>query len=303
MRQRPGYIRLYETGELSARIAQLNAGLEDCVLCPRRCHVNRLKGSKGTCKVRSKPFVSASFPHFGEEPPLVGVCGSGTIFMSYCNLKCIYCQNHEISQGGDGREIEVEELADMMLKLQRQGCHNINFVSPTHQVPSIVEALPRAIEAGLEVPLVYNSGGYEEASTIKLLEGIFDIYMPDLKYSSEKSALELSHAHDYIRSARAALKEMHRQVGDLVTDERGIARKGLIIRHLVLPSGLAGTKGVMTFVASEISKNTYVNLMDQYRPCFRASEHPLISRRITAEEFEKAIEEARLAGITRIAGA
>lgn len=298
----PSYIKLYETGELSKRIDALNKILEDCHLCPRNCRVNRFQGEKGVCRVGSLPMVSSFHPHFGEERPLVGYYGSGTIFLTYCNLKCLFCQNYDISHLGEGREVSLKELGDMMISLMRQGCHNINFVTPTHQAAQIVSALSYAIEKGLEIPLVYNCGGYESLETIKLLDGIFDIYMPDFKYGDNNAAKKLSAVSDYVETAKQAIKEMHRQVGDLVIDKRGIAQQGLLIRHLVLPDGLAGTREVMRFIAKEISKNTYVNIMDQYRPCYQAFEHPPMDRRITGEEFEEAVRIAREEGLERLDG-
>ena len=298
----PSYIKLYETGELHKRIELLNKILEDCCLCPRNCRVNRFKGEKGVCRVGALPMVSSFHAHFGEERPLVGYYGSGTIFLTYCNLKCLFCQNYDISHLGEGREISREELGSMMISLMRQGCHNINFVTPTHQAAQIVSSLPSAIEKGLEIPLVYNCGGYESVETIKLLDGIFDIYMPDFKYGNNESAKKLSAAPDYVEIAKEAIKEMHRQVGDLKIDKRGIAQRGLLIRHLVLPDGLAGTKEVMRFIATEISKNTYINIMDQYRPCYKAFEHPPMNRRITNEEFEEAVRIAREDGLERLDG-
>jgi len=298
----PSYIKLYETGELQKRIDALNMILEDCHLCPRNCRVNRFKGEKGVCKVGSLPMVSSFHAHFGEEKPLVGYYGSGTIFLTYCNLKCLFCQNYDISHLGEGREVSLKELGDMMISLMRQGCHNINFVTPTHQTAQIVSALPYAIERGLGIPLVYNCGGYEFLETIKLLDGIFDIYMPDFKYGSNESAKKLSAAPDYVEITKVAIKEMHKQVGDLKMDKRGIAERGLLIRHLVLPEGLAGTWEVMKFIATEISKNTYINIMDQYRPCYKAFEHPPMNRRITGEEFEEAVRIAREEGLGRLDG-
>ena len=276
--------------------------LEDCHVCPRNCGVNRLEGEKGVCRVGGLPMVSSFHAHFGEERPLVGYYGSGTIFLTYCNLKCLFCQNYDISHLGEGDEFSVEELGSMMVSLMRQGCHNINFVTPTHQVPQIVSALPYAIDKGLEIPLVYNCGGYESVETIRLLDGIFDIYMPDFKYGSNEAAKKLSAAPDYVETAKESIKEMHRQAGDLVMDKRGIAQKGLLIRHLILPGGLAGTREVMRFIAGEISKNTYVNIMDQYRPCYNAFQHPPMDRRITSEEFEEAIKIAREEGLGRLDG-
>lgn len=299
---RPGYIRLYETGELFERIKGLRALLSPCRLCPLRCGASRLDGETGVCHTGALPRVSAAIAHFGEEPPLSGRFGSGTIFLSYCNLKCVFCQNHEISRSGDGREVTPEGLASMMLRLQREGCHNINFVTPTHQPPQIAESLPLAIENGLDVPLVYNSGGYDSVETLRLLEGIFDIYMPDIKYGSDLSGLELSGIHGYFSNAREAVREMHRQVGDLETGPDNIARRGLIVRHLVLPDGLAGSDEVMRFLAEDISTGTYVNIMGQYRPVYRAFEDPRLSRRTTDTELEEAVETARQKGLNRIEG-
>lgn len=298
----PGYIRLYETGELFRRIEALNSLMKRCTLCPRNCRVDRSNGETGVCKAGPLPMVSAAHPHFGEEKPLVGRSGSGTVFFTCCNLKCVFCQNHDISQGADGAEVSTDELASIMAGLQKQGCCNINFVTPTHQIAGIVEALPGAVELGLELPLVYNCGGYESVEVIRLLEGIFDIYMPDLKYGSNIMAIKYSSAPKYVENSRAAVLEMHRQVGDLVIDKNGAASKGLLIRHLVMPGDIAGTKSAMRFIANELSKNTYVNIMDQYMPCYRAMEYPELSRRVTADEFQEALNIAREAGLTRIDG-
>lgn len=306
MRTRPGYIRLYESGELFGRIAALNSISKACALCPRRCAVDRTNGVKGVCGAGALPAVSAALPHFGEEPPLTGFRGSGTIFLTHCNLLCVFCQNSEIShptKTGEPREVSIDELSSMMVSLQRQGCHNINFVSPTHQVPQIVEALPKAIENGLDIPLVYNTGGYDDIELIRSLDGIFDIYMPDMKYADDSAGLKLSGVPDYVETNRSAVKEMHRQVGDLVTDEGGIAVKGLIVRHLVLPEDLAGSNETMRFIADELSPMTYVNIMDQYRPCFRAFEEKQVSRRITGDEYRGALDAARRAGLKRTEGA
>ena len=298
----PCYIRLHKSSELAERIEAAREILADCTLCPWHCHVNRHEGEKGICRVGDLPMVSSYGPHFGEERPLVGSQGSGTIFLSLCNLKCIFCQNYDISHLGEGREVSVEELGEMMLSLWRQGCHNINFVTPTHQVAQILSALPYAVEQGLDIPLVYNCGGYEEPATLRLLDGIFDIYMPDFKYGDSDTALRLSGAPRYVETAMEALKEMHRQVGDLVTDRRGVAVRGLLVRHLVLPGGLAGTRRVMEFIAREISPGTYVNVMDQYHPCFKASGYPPLNRRITDAEFAEAVAIAREEGIRRLDG-
>jgi len=295
--QRPGYVSLYESGELFQRISALNNVLKECTLCPRKCGVNRLKGERGACRAGALPVISAAHPHFGEEAPLSGQNGSGTVFLTHCNLGCVFCQNHDISHGGEGDEISIDDLSQVMVRLQRQGCHNINFVSPTHQAAQIVESLPRAIENGLDIPLVYNCGGYEDVSTLKLLEGIFDIYMPDIKYSDDSVAFKLSGVKGYFGTAKRVVLEMQRQVGDLVTDSRGVAVRGLIIRHLVLPSGLAGTKDVLKFIAKEVSLKAFVNVMDQYRPCFRAPELKDLSRRITEDEFEEALNMALSEGL------
>lgn len=295
----PSYIKLNNSGELHERIKKLSAILEECRLCPRNCKKNRLKGEKGTCKAGAELMVSSVFPHFGEEPPLVGYYGSGTIFLTNCNLRCIFCQNYDISHLGSGREISTEELADSMLSLQRLGCHNINFVTPTHYTPQIIASLPRAAEMGLVLPLVWNCSGYESIEVVKLLDGIVDIYMPDYKYSNPAPARRYSKAPDYPDIVKGVLKEMHRQVGILKMDNRGIAYRGLLIRHLVMPEGLSGTRDAMEFIAHELSPDTYVNIMDQYRPCYRAFDYPEISRRITREEYEEAVRLAREAGLYR----
>lgn len=238
--------------------------------------------------------------HFGEEAPLVGRCGSGTIFISYCSLLCSFCQNFEISHLGEGREVDPATMAAMMLALMRRGCHNVNFVTPTHVVPQILEGLILSVEQGLNIPLVYNSGGYDRVDTLKLLDGIFDIYMPDFKFWEERWAEKFCHAPDYREHAVAAIKEMHRQVGDLVMDESGVAVRGLLVRHLVMPHGVASTEEIMKFLVNEISVNTYVNVMDQYRPCGGAAADPMINRRITGEEFTMAVNQAKQAGLKRL---
>jgi putative pyruvate formate lyase activating enzyme len=274
--------------------------LKSCRLCPRQCKVNRLEGETGFCQTGRQAVVSSAAPHFGEEAPLVGRYGSGTIFFTFCNLLCVFCQNHEISHEGQGREVSPEKLAQTILGLQNSGVHNINFVTPSHVVPQILEALPLAIEGGLNVPLVYNSGGYDRVETLKLLDGIFDIYMPDLKFSSDIPATSYCQAPDYPETARKAIKEMHRQVGDLKLGKNGRAQQGLLVRHLVLPEGIAGTKESMGFLAREVSKKTYVNIMDQYHPCGDLSPFPELARRITGEEFQKAMDAALAEGLTRL---
>lgn len=294
------YLGAHRAGLLPERIERAFALLESCTLCPRRCRVNRLKGELGTCRAGSMPEVSSYSPHFGEERPLVGLRGSGTIFLTNCNLRCSFCQNYSISHRGEGREVSFDQLARMMMELQDLGCHNINFVTPTHYVPQILKALPGAIEQGLRIPLVYNSSGYDSVASLKLLDGIFDIYMPDFKFARSGPAQEYCEATDYPDVARSAIKEMHRQVGDLVLDERGIARRGLLVRHLVLPEGLAGTDEVMRFLAAEISPRTYINIMDQYFPCGDIPPRSSLGRRITGEEYEEALDLARAAGLTRL---
>jgi len=296
----PSYLRAFDDGLFPGRIERAFALLESCMLCPRTCRVNRLKGERGTCRAGHRPEISSYSPHFGEEKPLVGIHGSGTIFLTHCNLRCSFCQNFSISHLGEGREVSFERLARMMLELQDLGCHNINFVTPTHYVPQILKALSVAISLGLRVPLVYNSSGYDSVAALELLDGIFDIYMPDYKFARSAPAKEYGQAPDYPDVARSAIKEMHRQVGDLDLDERGIARRGLLVRHLVLPEGLAGTDEVVRFLAGEISSNTYVNIMDQYYPCGDIRPRSPLGRRITGEEFEEAIGLARAAGLIRL---
>ncbi len=295
----PAYL-LLAAGTLRARAAAARGILRDCCLCPRACGANRLEGELGTCGVGAKPLVSSFHPHFGEEEPLVGWGGSGTIFFTSCNLRCVFCQNFEISHGMEGEEVEAKDLAAMMLRLQALGCHNINLVTPTHQVAQTLEALALAVPAGLHLPLVYNCGGYEAVPTLRLLDGIVDIYMPDFKFADPGPAATYLGAPDYPGVAKAAFREMHRQVGDLVLDGRGIARRGLLVRHLVMPGGLAGTRAVMRFLAREMSPNTYVNIMAQYRPCGLAHRYPAIARPITAAEYREALEAAAAEGIHRL---
>lgn len=289
----PSYIALTQQGILKKRVLALEDILKDCRLCPRECRANRLEGEVGYCKADSGLVVSSAFPHFGEESPLVGFHGSGTIFLTHCNLRCIFCQNYDISHLGRGESITSFDMARMMIRLQELGCHNINFVTPTHYVPQIVASLPEAIEHGLRIPLVYNCSGYESLEVIQLLEGIVDIYMPDAKFMDEKYSKEYCNAPDYPGVLKKVLKEMHRQVGDLKTDSDGIAEKGLLIRHLVMPGGIASSESVLRFIAEEISVHTYVNIMDQYRPEYCACEHPPINRRITYKEYLEAIQLAK----------
>jgi putative pyruvate formate lyase activating enzyme len=245
-------------------------------------------------------MVSSYAPHFGEEAPLVGLHGSGTLFFTHCNLRCVFCQNYEISHLGEGREEGPRALATMMLALQRAGCHNINFVTPSHVVPQILEALPFAIDGGLRVPLVYNTGGYDRLETLRLLDGVVDIYMPDVKFMDPQAAQRLCGAPDYPQRVREAVQEMHRQVGDLAVDNRGVALRGLLVRHLVMPHDLAQTRRVMAFLAREISTETYVNVMDQYRPCGEAHGQPDLSRRITPQEYGDAVQAATAQGLRRL---
>lgn len=294
------YVGLYRRGGLSQRVEEARQILRSCRVCPHDCQANRLGSELGKCRTGARALVSSYGPHFGEEAPLVGRGGSGTIFFTNCNLKCVFCQNYSISQMGEGREVSTEEVAAMMLFLQKRGCHNINLVSPTHVVPQILEALELAVAEGLSAPLVYNSGGYDSVETLKLLEGIVDIYMPDMKYSDNEIARQYSGIDNYPSVNRAAVNEMHRQVGDLEVDEWGIAIKGLLIRHLVLPHGLAGTEEIARFLAREISLNTYLNVMAQYHPCHQAFRFPLLSRSIAREEFAEAVDLARRQGLKRL---
>ena len=285
--------------ELKQRWQSAHRMLEECVVCPRQCKVNRLQGEKGYCQLGSDLVVSSYGPHFGEEPPLVGRQGSGTIFFTSCNLDCMFCQNYDISHYRQGEVVSPEDLATVMLRLQHRGCHNINLVTPTPQTPQILQALCYARQEGLHIPIVYNCGGYEPLEVLKLLDGVVDIYMPDIKYSDEKMAFKLSGIRRYPQVVKEALKEMHRQVGDLQIDSQGIAQRGLLIRHLVLPNNLAGTAKVVHFIAHQLSPHSYVNIMDQYRPLFKADSYPPVNRRITGEEFQAAIDLARKEGLYR----
>ncbi|MGD8538232.1 MAG: radical SAM protein [Candidatus Aminicenantes bacterium] len=296
----PSYIKLYRSGELSKRVKTLKSVYEDCHLCPRDCRVDRTQGQVGRCQASNRVKVSSAYPHFGEESPLVGKYGSGTIFFSNCGLRCIYCQNYTISIEGEGVEIADRRLADSMMSLQKMGCHNINLVTPTHYIPNMVSALEMAIQRGLKIPLVYNTGGYEKIEILQLLDGIIDIYMPDCKYMDPKhAAMYSADAYNYPYYVKIALKEMFRQVGDLVV-ERGIAKRGLIIRHLVLPNRIAGTEQFLQFVAEHLSKNTYLNIMRQYRPEHRASEYPELARVLKRKEYTEALQWAKKYGLSRL---
>ena len=297
----PAYEKLEQTGELARRIEEAHAIFEDCHLCPRECGVNRKKGDLGFCRAPVKPVIFSAHPHFGEEIPLVGHHGSGTIFFSNCNLRCVFCQNWPISHEGRGKVLEDEELADMMLHLQSLGCHNINLVTPTHVMPNILNATRIALKQGLHLPLVYNTSGYERLEIVKLLEGIVDIYMPDLKYMDANQADKYSaSASDYPEVTKRAIIEMNSQVGALKTDERGIALRGLIIRHLVMPNRVAGTEKFVQWVAESLSKNTYVNIMAQYHVEYKAYDYPEINRGITVQEFLEAMDWAEKAGLTNL---
>ncbi len=297
----PGYLLLLESGELARRVRRAFEHLGSCDLCANYCRADRLKSTRGArCRTARRARVASYGPHHGEERPLVGRHGSGTIFFSGCNLACVFCQNWDISQQDRGREVSAGELAAMMLELQQMGCHNINLVSPSHVVAPVLAALSLAARQGLRLPLVYNTGGFDSPEALALLDGVIDIYMPDMKYADSAVAKRYSGVPGYAEVNRAAVLEMHRQVGDLVLDERGIARRGLLVRHLVLPDNLAGTDRILTFLAEDVSTDTYLNLMDQYRPCYCADRHPPLDRRINAEEYATALRWAREKGLRRL---
>jgi len=285
--------------ELGGKVQQAVSMLADCTVCAQECRVNRLKGELGICRGGRRAVVSSYGPHFGEEPPLVGSRGSGTIFFAYCNLKCRFCQNCEISQDGEGDEVSASELAEMMLELQQGGCHNINLVSPSHFVPQILEGLLVAVAMGLKIPIVYNTGGYDSPETLDILDGVVDIYMPDIKFGDDETGRKYAGAAGYYTVAKKAVKKMHGQVGDLVVDGKGIAVRGLLVRHLVLPGNLARTEKVMKFLAGEISANTFVNIMAQYYPAHEAFEYLELNRRITGKEYQEALKIAERAGLKR----
>ena len=296
----PAYIETFKKGFLAPKIQQAREIIKCCTLCPRQCKVDRTSGETGVCKTGERAYVSSFNAHFGEEDPLVGTYGSGTIFFTHCNLMCIFCQNYDISHLGQGEEISDEQLADIMLWLQNKRCHNINFVTPSHVVPQILSALAVAVPKGLSLPLVYNTGGYDSVDTLKLLDGVFDIYMPDFKFWDPAIAKATCNAENYPEVAQQALLEMHRQTGDLVMDDTGIAQRGILLRHLVLPSGLSGTREIMRFIARRVSKNTYVNIMPQYRPCGRAGEIKALSVHPSNTDFETALQAAEEEGIKRL---
>jgi putative pyruvate formate lyase activating enzyme len=297
----PSYRRLLASGELAERVRRSRQHLENCDLCARYCRVNRRLSIRGAvCRTGERAVVFSAGPHHGEEDCLRGWHGSGTIFFSWCNLRCIYCQNWEIAWQGEGQEVSDEELAQMMLRLQALGCHNINFVTPSHVVAQILAAVSIAAEQELRLPLVYNTSGYDSPEALSLLDGVIDIYMPDMKYGDEKLARKYSHIRDYMRVNQAAVHEMHRQVGDLEINGEGIAERGLLVRHLVLPNGISGAEKVLRFLAEEISTDTYINLMGQYRPCYRAGEYPGLDRPITRAEFSEALVIAQRYGLHRL---
>lgn len=296
----PAYIETFKKGSLASKIQKAREILKCCTLCPRQCKVDRTTGETGVCKTGERAYVSSFNAHFGEEDPLVGTYGSGTIFFTHCNLMCIFCQNYDISHLGQGEEISDEQLADIMLWLQKNRCHNINFVTPSHVVPQILSALEVAVPRGLSLPLVYNTGGYDSVDTLKLLDGVFDIYMPDFKFWDPAIAKAACNAENYPEVAQQALMEMHRQTGDLVMDDTGIAQRGILLRHLVLPSGLSGTREIMRFIARRVSKNTYVNIMSQYRPCGRAGDIKELSVHPSNKDYETAVQAAEEEGIKRL---
>jgi putative pyruvate formate lyase activating enzyme len=296
------YLALHRSGELAQRARRAAARLRLCDLCPRRCRVDRTAGALGACRTGVRARVASAGPHFGEETPLVGRGGSGTVFFSCCNLRCDFCQNAHISQLDSGREVAAEDLAALMLSLQEQGCENINLVSPSHVIAQVLEALVVGAAAGLRLPLVYNTGGYDSADALALLDGVVDIYMPDMKYADRRVGSRLSGVGDYPARNREAVREMHRQVGDLRLDGQGVAERGLLVRHLVLPAKLAGTAAVAGFLAREVSRDTYLNVMDQYRPEHRAHRDTEIDRYPTATELGEALTAVRAAGLWRIDG-
>jgi len=297
----PSYLELFESGQLAQRARQAVDRLSECTVCPRDCRVDRseVSGGTGRCRTGRHAIVSSCFPHHGEENCLRGKQGSGTIFFSYCSLGCVFCQNHDISHRGEGRPVGPNGVAAMMLSLQAAGCHNINFVTPSHVVPQILEALVPAVEEGLRLPLVYNTGGYDRVETLRLLDGVVDIYMPDFKFWEASVSGELANAEDYRQVACAAVAEMHRQVGDLELDDHGVARRGLLVRHLVMPRRMAGTRQVMRFLSKEISPDTFINIMPQYHPQGEAYKHAEINRPVTLDEYHEALHMAVEEGLHR----
>lgn len=299
----PIYMTLFRSGELAERAKRAVEHLASCDLCARYCRVNRFVGVKGAvCRTGRRAVVHSFGPHYGEERSLSGTRGSGTIFFTWCSLRCVFCQNYQISQLGEGDEVSAEQLADMMLQLQHRGCHNINFVTPSHVVAQTLEALVIAAGSGLRLPLVYNTGGYDSQEALALLDGVIDIYLPDMKYADSAIALRHSKVRNYVEVNQAAVREMYRQVGDLALDKHGIARRGLLVRHLALPGGLAGTEQVLEFLSRELSPTVSVNVMGQYQPYFKAAQYPPLDRRLTVEEFQAAVAAARHSGLTLVDG-
>jgi putative pyruvate formate lyase activating enzyme len=295
----PLYLEKLTLPELKQRSETLHQLLVECRICPNKCSAKRTEGETGECHSTDEVIISSVGPHFGEEPPLVGSFGSGTIFFTNCNLSCEFCQNYDISHLGRGEKVSTTDLARAMLQLQKRGCHNINLVTPTHFTPQIVDALILSIEKGLELPIVYNCGGYESVETLNLLQDIIDIYMPDIKYSIDENALKYSGVQNYWHTVKLALKEMHRQVGVLKISKRGIAQRGLLVRHLVLPNDIAGSKAVIDFIAEDISTNTYLNIMAQYRPTYQANIYQKLDRQISPSEYKKVVDYAFSRGLKR----
>ncbi len=300
----PAYLQLFESGELARRVTRAIDSLSDCALCGRQCHADRSQqgDEKSYCHGGRQAVVSSAAPHHGEEDSLRGWAGSGTIFFAHCNLRCVFCQNFDISFEGRGRAVGPRQLAEMMLALQNSGCHNVNFVTPSHVVPQILEGLLVAAGRGLHLPIVYNTGGYDWLDTLRLLDGVVDIYMPDLKFWDEDLSGHLANAPDYHEVACRAVKEMHRQVGDMLLDKQGLARRGLLVRHLVMPGGLEDTRRIMRFLARELSPDTLVNVMPQYHPAGYAHRYPAINRPLEIEEYRKALDIAKEEGLRRVLG-
>lgn len=300
----PAYVATYESGALAKKVEQALDELRSCRVCPRDCDVDRLADEKAVCRTGRHALVSSAFPHFGEEDCLRGWNGSGTIFFAACNLRCVFCQNHDISWRPNGEELDASQIATLMLELQDRGCHNVNFVTPEHVAPQVLEAVYEAVRRGLEVPIVYNTSAYDSLRSLELLDGVVDVYMPDFKFADSNVAKRLVLAENYPETARRAIREMHRQVGDLVFDENGLALRGVLVRHLVMPEGLAGTRDVMRFLADEISPDTYVNVMDQYRPdaqvVKRRKSYAEIDRPVSSAEVSQAMATAREEGLYRL---
>jgi putative pyruvate formate lyase activating enzyme len=298
----PAYLKLHKTGELKKRAEKLLAIMQKCRLCPRKCEVNRIEGKKGFCRAPGAQLVvSSAHPHFGEEESLVGKGGSGTIFLSHCNLRCVFCQNYDISHHGRGKERSTEGLAAMMLRLQERGCHNINLVTPTHYSGPILKALDTAAAQGLRLPVVYNTSGWERMEILKVLDGIVDIYLPDIKYwDGEMSEKYSSGAKSYPEITQKAILEMHRQVGVAKPPKSGIQQRGLMVRHLVMPNKTSGSEKIMEWIAEKVHKETYVNIMSQYSPVFKAHEYPKIARRLTRAEYKRAVSRAKEVGLTNL---